>query len=115
MKERIKTLRHMFDLSQQGFADRIGVKRGAIANYEVGRNNPVDSIVSLICREFNVREEWLRTGKGEIFQPAAQNELEALTKRYNLSTADEFFVEKFVKLKPEERKVITDFFTNLSG
>lgn len=64
MKERIVEIRKHFGLTQQDLADRIGVKRGAIANYEIGRNAPVDSVVSLICREFRINETWLRTGEG---------------------------------------------------
>lgn len=67
MNERIKKLRKHLDLTQQEFADRLSVKRGAIANYEIGRNEPTDAVISLICREFNVREEWLRNGTGEMF------------------------------------------------
>ena len=67
LKNRIKLIRKELGLTQQEFSDRIGIKRGAIANYEIGRNEPVDSVISLICREFNVNEEWLRTGKGEVF------------------------------------------------
>lgn len=67
MKDRIKKIRKELDLTQQEFADRLGIKRGAIANYEIGRNEPVDSIISLICREFNVNEAWLRDGTGEMF------------------------------------------------
>ena len=40
MKDRIKKIRKELDLTQQEFADRIGVKRGGIANYEIGRNEP---------------------------------------------------------------------------
>lgn len=69
MTERIKELRKSLGLTQQEFADRIGVKRGAIANYEVGRNEPTVSVCSLICREFSVSEEWLRYGTGEMFIP----------------------------------------------
>ena len=69
MHERIKYLRKTLDLTQQEFSDRIGVKRGAVANYEVGRNDPTDSVVALICREFGVSEKWLRTGTGEMFPP----------------------------------------------
>lgn len=69
MHERIKYLRKTLDLTQQEFSDRIGVKRGAVANYEVGRNDPTDSVVALICREFGVSEQWLRTGTGEMFPP----------------------------------------------
>lgn len=80
MKDRIRKIRRDLDLTQQEFADRIGVKRGAIANYEIGRNVPTDSVVSLICREFGVNEEWLRDGTGETFVPDASDELEALVK-----------------------------------
>lgn len=67
MNDRIKKVRTALGLSQQEFADRIGIKRGAVANYEVGRNEPIDAVISLICREFNVSERWLRTGDGEMF------------------------------------------------
>ena len=65
MNDRIKEVRTVLGLSQQEFADRIGIKRGAVANYEVGRNEPIDAIISLICREFHVDEHWLRTTIGE--------------------------------------------------
>lgn len=67
MKERIRKLRKYLDLTQQEFADKIGMKRNTIANYETGRNDPSSSVVSLLCREFNVNEDWLRTGEGEMF------------------------------------------------
>ena len=67
MNERIKQLRKTLGLTKQDFADRLGIKRGAIANYEIGRNEPIDAVVSLICREFDVNEDWLRTGEGEMF------------------------------------------------
>ena len=67
IKDRIKTLRKALGLTQQEFADKIGIKRGAVANYELGRNEPIDAVLSLICREFHVDERWLRTGEGEMF------------------------------------------------
>lgn len=65
---RIKELRNSLDLTQQKFADRLGIQRGAIANYELERNVPIDAVISLICREFNVREAWLRDGTGEMLE-----------------------------------------------
>lgn len=67
MNERIKAVRTALGLSQQEFAEKIGIKRGAVANYEVGRNEPIDAVVSLICKTYNVNENWLRTGEGEMF------------------------------------------------
>lgn len=65
MHERIKMLRKSLGLTQQEFADKVGIKRGAVANYEIGRNVPADSVIVLICREFHVREDWLRNGDGD--------------------------------------------------
>ena len=63
MNERIKMLRMSKGLTQQEFADRLKVSRSNIANYENGNRAPVDAMVSLICKEFNVNEDWLRYGK----------------------------------------------------
>ena len=109
MKDRIRKIRRELDLTQQEFADRLGIKRGAIANYEIGRNEPVDSIISLICREFKVNEEWLRNGTGEMFIPDVGNELEALARKYDLSNADQVLIEKYVNLKAGSREMIINF------
>ena len=74
MNERIKELRKALGLTQQDFADKIGIKRNSYANYETGRNTPLDAIIVSICREFSVNETWLRTGEGEMFQPLSRDE-----------------------------------------
>lgn len=68
MEERIRKLRRSLDLTQQEFADKLGVARNNIAGYEIGRRSPSDAVVSLICAKFSVNEEWLRTGEGEMFE-----------------------------------------------
>lgn len=68
MNERLKELRKTLKLTQQEFADRLNIKRGAIANYEIGRNAPIDAVISLICKEFSVNEDWLRNGSGAMFK-----------------------------------------------
>ena len=65
---RIKELRNFLDLTQQKFADRLGIQRGIIGKYEVDVSAPSDAVISLICREFNVREAWLRDGTGEMLE-----------------------------------------------
>ena len=68
MNERLKKLRKSLDLTQQEFADKIGIARGNIGAYEVGKNAPSDAVISLICKtDFSrgrVNEKWLRTGEG---------------------------------------------------
>lgn len=69
MNERIKSLRKVLGLTQQEFADKLGISRGNIGAYEVGKNAPSDAVISLIVRIFNANENWLRTGEGEMFTP----------------------------------------------
>ena len=67
MNTRIKELRKHFDMNQEEFGARIGVKRSTITNYETGDRVPLDAVVTSICKEFGVSEWWLRNGEGEMF------------------------------------------------
>ena len=67
MKERLKELRKELSLNQEEFANKLKIGRSTIANYEAGTREPVASVLSLICQTWNVNEDWLRTGSGEMF------------------------------------------------
>ena len=62
MKDRIKQIRKEAGLTQEKFAERLGLRRQTIATYETGRSEPMDTIIFSICREFNINENWLRYG-----------------------------------------------------
>lgn len=96
MKDRIKKIRKELDLTQQEFADRIGIKRNTVASYETGKSNLSDGAVSLICREFNVNEEWLRTGKGEMFIEQSQDEQIAAFVGEILKDEDDSFKRRLI-------------------
>lgn len=98
MKDRIKKIRKELDLTQQKFADRIGVKQNTVAQYEMGRNIPIDSVISLICREFNVNEDWLRTGEGEMFIKQTRDEQIASFVGSIQSSEDDSFKKRFISM-----------------
>ena len=105
MKERIKMLRKALDLTQQEFANRIGIKRNSYANYETGRNTPIDAIIVSICREFNVNEEWLRSGTGEMFKSDRDTAIVRLENLLASEPDDSFkhyFINKLADLSPSE-------------
>lgn len=115
MKDRIKKLRRSLDMTQQEFANMIGVKRNTIGQYEIGRNEPIDAVINLICREFNVREEWLRTGEGDMFKPEASDILHQLVEKYSLSDTDYVMIKKFINLRPEARKAAFDYCSKVAA
>lgn len=120
MKERIKAIRKALDMTQQEFANRLGIKRNSVAGYEIGRSIPMDAILISICREFDVNEKWLRTGEGEMFiQVPEDDEIAALV--YDLLEPDgnEFYeiiletMQAFNDLSPNSQKAIRELCGNV--
>lgn len=74
MKGRLKELRKTLNLTQKELADQLHIKRTNIGNYETGVSSPTDSVIALICREFNVSEDWFRNGIGDMFAPVPTDE-----------------------------------------
>ena len=64
---RIKELRRNLGLTQEKFATQIGIKRNSLSQIESGINSLSPQNMLLICKEWNVSEEWLRDGTGEMF------------------------------------------------
>jgi transcriptional regulator with XRE-family HTH domain len=112
--DRIKRLRKYLDLTQKEFGERIGIKGNTVAQYELGRNEPIDAVLSLICREYNVNESWLRSGEGEMFKAAPSDVLDQLANEYHLSNASYIAVEKFVNLNSEKRNELIGFFLEVA-
>jgi len=65
LNNRIKEVRKKIGLSQEEFGKRLMVTKTSISKIEAGINNPSDQTIKLICSEFNVNEDWLRTGIGD--------------------------------------------------
>ena len=74
LNERIKAIINAVGKSQTDFAKELSVSRSAICKMESGENYPSEQTIKLICSEFNVNEEWLRTGNGKMFQPITKND-----------------------------------------
>ena len=113
MNERIKKLRKALDLTQREFGERIGVKGNTIAQYELGRNEPIDAVLSLICREFRVNEKWLREGTGEMFLPTDRNaDIAKLIQLLHNEDTDSFknrFVSILAKLNTNEWELLEKY------
>jgi len=108
-------LRKELKLTQQEFATRLNIGRGTLANYEVGRNEPIDAVINLICREFNVSEIWLRTGEGKMFLTTPDFVMGQLTKEFGLDAFMQGVIAEYLKLNTEQRKVVRDFVRNIAA
>lgn len=57
----------MLGLTQQAFAAEIKISRSNLGNIETGEVAVTERLIASICDKYNVNEEWLRNGTGEIF------------------------------------------------
>ena len=69
MKDRLKELRKALGITQRELAERLGLVVGNVCSWETGFRAVPRARVYQICKEFNVRREWLERGEGEMFEP----------------------------------------------
>lgn len=112
LNERLKDLRKSLKMTQEEFARRIGIKRNTLANYEIGRNEPIDGIIFSICREFSVNENWLRYGEGEMFNSKSEYTLDEIAKEQNLTSLEYALVKAFLELDKNTRHNIVNSLKN---
>ena len=118
---RIKELRNSLDLTQQKFADRLGIQRGIIGKYEVDVSAPSDAVISLICRVFNVREAWLRDGTGEMLEvkPRAE-ELGELVRKLLADRPESFrsrLITRLLRFEPDspEWQILENIYNSIAA
>lgn len=115
IKQRIFSIREALSLSQEAFGKRIGVTRSAVSNYESGGRNVTEQVIKAICREFNVAEDWLKHGKGEMFIETKSSFLASIASQYDLDEFDQVLLEAYLALPGDQRKVIKDFIQEVAG
>lgn len=108
--ERISLIREKENLNQEAFGKRINVTRSAISNYEKGTRNVMDRVISDICREFNINEEWLRYGTGEMTIEPDIFSLYEYAKQRGATDFDLEIVKAYFEMPKELREAIKEHF-----
>ena len=67
VNNRIKQLRTVLNISQQELAKKIYISQSTYGEIETGVRKVNDRIIQLICSQFSVNKDWLKTGNGEMF------------------------------------------------
>lgn len=114
--ERIKFLRtsSAIKLTLEKFGERLGVKKNTVSQWESNTNNLPDQMFKAICREFNVSEEWLRDGTGDMFV-VPEDEDAALVSELLENPDNAFYksvlnlVATYKQMSPASQKVLEEF------
>ena len=111
MNRRLKELRSKLGLSQAAFAEKIGIKQTSYSDIETGRRELTERNLNLICKEFNVDENWLRNGEGSMFTLELDEDTMLIESLLNdVDNPVYELIKKFMKLYnsfgPTERAVL---------
>ena len=116
MKNRIKTIRRLFNLNQTDFAERIALTRSAICKIESGENNPSEQTLKLICKEFHISYLWLTEGIEPMTEPL---ETDSMARIDAIMTGENEFAKKifieFSNLTKEEWQLLEKIIKNISN
>lgn len=115
MNERLKKLRKALNLNQVDFGSKLSLTGSAISRYESGVNAMSDSIILLICREFNVNEEWLRHGTGEMFVQKSNDLVSKLSEEYHLGLYGQQLLETYMQLSDADKRAVERFVMQLTA
>ena len=112
MIHRLKEVRKALGFNQTNFAKQLGITQTAYSMIENGNRPLADKYIKVICSVFNVSENWLRNGKGEMFLSSPYEKefneiftnLTPETQQYLLVMAKELLNTQEKLLNPKEKE-----------
>lgn len=115
---RISELINEMDETKSKFAKKLNVSQPFVSQLCSGVSVPSDRTIADICRIYNVNEEWLRNGTGEMFVPRSKNQvitdfLADLIKEDN--TFRKNLVETLAELDEDDWEVLAKLAKRLSS
>lgn len=114
MSDRISFIRKSCgNLSQEEFANRLGLTKSAISGYETGRRIPPDSVLKHIAREFYLDEDWLKHGNGEPFFPTPSDALEEMFEQFECQPFERAFLTAYLYLEEKDRNAFCSYLKRL--
>lgn len=118
MNERIQEIILNLGIKKAEFARRLKISRPFVSELCSGVKLPSNRTIADICREFNVSEEWLRTGEGEMFKTLSKEEELSAFLGDLLSDKPDFryrFISVLAKMSIDEWKILEKKIMEIAG
>ena len=109
--DNISQLRASLKLSRAKFGEKLGVSGDVVNNWERNRVNITDAMIKLIGVTYQVSEDWLRTGDGEMDAPT--DDLQAFIEQYHPDEIELRMFETFARLSDESKRGVLDLLRQL--
>ncbi len=111
LNHRISQVIDTIGLKKTAFAEKLNVSQAFVSQMCSGVKQPSDRTIADICRTFDVNEEWLRTGEGDMFIQKTRDEQLSAFFGDVLSGQPDFrrrFISVLSRLNEDEWKLLED-------
>ena len=99
INERVRYLRkEKLHMTQEAFGSPLGLTRANIANIEAGRISVTERVVLGLCDKYNVDENWLRNGIGDVFMELSREEYIAEFIGRVLKDKEDSFKKRYIEM-----------------
>ena len=109
MNTRVRALRDYLGLTMKEFGEKLSLSQGNVSLIESGKVNITDRNIKLICSTWNVNENWLRNGEGDMFQPESSSAVDQLVKRFSFPEICAKLLYTYDALDEERQKAVLDY------
>lgn len=109
INSRLREVRRAKKLNQTDFGQYLSLSQNSLSQIESGTRDVTEKIVKLTCLQFNVSENWLRTGEGSMFAETADDLVSTLCAKYGLDAESQAVLEVFLTLPANQRTQVIDF------
>ena len=105
INSRICRLITELSMTKTSFAKALNLSQPFVSNICAGASQPSERTILDICREFNVNEQWLRSGEGDMFLRLSRNDEIAAYVARVMKDESAYYQQKmllfFSRLSPE--------------
>ena len=83
INQRVVKIRKTLGYTQKKFSEPLKISYSFLGGLEKTHRTVNDRLIKLICLTYSVNENWLKTGKGEMFDPEKDPRLERIIRNFN--------------------------------
>ena len=98
------------NLKKVEFARVLNINQSYVTQLIKGRNQPSDRLIEDICQKYNINEEWLKTGEGEMRRATSP----LFLRDSSLDATDREIIESYIRMTPTQRQFIKDWIQRIA-
>lgn len=98
------------NLKKVEFARVLNINQSYVTQLIKGRNQPSDRLIEDICQKYNINEEWLKTGEGEMRRATSP----LFLRDSSLDATDREIIESYIRMTPTQRQFIKDWIRRIA-